>query len=50
MNNSNLIGYINGMTDRSVVYWEEHELNRRSKLQISYTTAIIPPLIISWRL
>ncbi len=50
MNNANHIENMNGIIERSVIYWEERELNRRSRQQISYITAIIPPLIISWKL
>lgn len=43
-------GNMNRRFEGSVVYWEERELNLRSKQQISYTTVIRPPLIISWKL
>ena len=47
MNNIVHIRNKNGIIERSVVYWVERELNLRSKLQISYTAVIRPPLIIS---
>ena len=43
-------GNMNRRFERSVVYGVERELNLRSKLQISYTAVIRPPLIISWKL